>query len=776
MPPAPLPSTRVLRRLRSAAAVLAAACLVSCSGGGGGSSAPAPPDPPAGEPSFNVAKTGFDNQVTDVDTAPDGDLLIVGNFNSFGGTISKHLVRLEPNGSVDTGFVVGQGFNANVLGVVAATDGSGDVYAVGEFTAYVGTGVNRVVRLDPDATIDAGFAIGSGFDGDANTIASAADGSGDVYVGGAFTTYQGLSSNRLVRIDPDGSIDAGFSVGTGFDGEVHAVLPAADGSGDLYVAGAFTMYRGAPANRVVRLNADGSRDGGFAVGTGFDGDVLALALAADGDLLAGGAFTSYAGSASGRLARLDPSGAIDAAFAVGVGFDGPVHSIAPVAGGRVVVGGFFGTYQAVGSANAIQLASDASIDASLDVGAGFNLFVNVIEPLAGGDLLVGGAFSGYDGVGTNRIVRLAPTGSVDPDLAVGAGFDFVVDAIAAAPDGGVLVGGSFSHYAGRASRSLVRLDDEGALDAAFDTGTAFDDVVTAIAPARDGSGDVYVGGAFTSFDGVGANRIVRLDADGARDTAFAIGAGFDGDVAAIAVAADGDVYVVGAFISYAGNAVGRVVRLDPDGSVDAGFVTGAGFDGAAAAIALADDGSGDVYVGGTFTTYDGAAASRIVRLEPNGSRDPSFVTGSGFDGAVLALAALGDGSGGVFAAGAFTDYDGAGAGRVLRLAPDGSIDTSFATGAAFNNEVRALAAAPGGGLYAAGVFTSYDGEPLNRIVRIDATGARDSGFAIGEGPENTVTSLALAPDGDLFVGGQFALFDGVRVDYAVKLEPDGSLE
>ena len=67
------------------------------------------------------------------------------------------------------------------------------------------------------------------------TVATATDGSGDVYAGGGFSTYLETESNRIIRLNPDGTIDAGFDVGTGFNGIVWSINPTSDGSGDVYV-------------------------------------------------------------------------------------------------------------------------------------------------------------------------------------------------------------------------------------------------------------------------------------------------------------------------------------------------------------------------------------------------------------------------------------------------------------------------------------------------------------------------------------------------------------
>ena len=83
---------------------------------------------------------------------------------------------------------------------------------------------------------------------------------GDIYLGGAF-------SEGILRLDSSGFIDGAFMVSTGFDAEVTSM--ALGTSEDIYVGGAFTTYDGVSASGLVRLDDDGMRDNGFNVGSGF---------------------------------------------------------------------------------------------------------------------------------------------------------------------------------------------------------------------------------------------------------------------------------------------------------------------------------------------------------------------------------------------------------------------------------------------------------------------------------------------------------------------------
>jgi len=180
----------------------------------------------------------------------------------------------------------------------------------GIFTSYNGTNSNRIIRLNNDGSIDTSFDVGSGFNNVVNSIAIATDGSGDIYAGGFFTTYRGNARNNIARINSNGSNDGSFDVGLGFDSTVFSIAMATDGSGDIYVGGFFTTYRANSRNQIARIHSDGSNDGNFNVGAGFNGGVRSIAITTDGsgDIFAGGGFNSYDGTDVGYFARLDSVG------------------------------------------------------------------------------------------------------------------------------------------------------------------------------------------------------------------------------------------------------------------------------------------------------------------------------------------------------------------------------------------------------------------------------------------------------------------------------------
>jgi uncharacterized delta-60 repeat protein len=228
-----------------------------------------------------------------------------------------------------------------------AVQADGKVLVGGFFTSYNGTtGQNRLLRPNADGSRDASFATGSGFDDFVLSLAVQAD--GKVLAGGYFTSYNGVSGSGFIRLNADGTRDASLAIGTGFDATVNSI--AVQPNGQVLAGGDFTSYNGTTQNSLTRLNADGSRDASFATGTGFDSFVRSVVLQADGQALVGGDFTSYNGtSGQAGLLRLGPDGSRNA---TATALSGATFSFSP--GGSTtnpLVASTAGSYSVVASLN-----------------------------------------------------------------------------------------------------------------------------------------------------------------------------------------------------------------------------------------------------------------------------------------------------------------------------------------------------------------------------------------------------------------------------------------
>src|SRR5205823_12523045 len=102
--------------------------------------------------------------------------------------------------------------------------------------------------------------------------------------------------------------------------------------------------------------------------------------------------------------------------------------------------------------------------------------------------------------------------------------------------------------------------------------------------------------------------------------------------------------------------------------------------------------------------------------------------------------------------GSFTTYNGATARRIARInTTTGAIDPTFQTGNGFSGTVNALQATPEGKYYASGNFGSYQNVTRHLIARLNNNGTLDFDF---QGPdlEGIVYSLAVQ-NGKVYAGG-----------------------
>ena len=197
----------------------------------------------------------------------------------------------------------------------------------------------------------------------------------------------------------------------------------------------------------------------------------------------------------------------------------------------------------------------------------------------------------------------------------------------------------------------------------------------------------------------GDRGVGRLDTIGSRDRRFAIvPAGPVNVVITPAVDFTPDVYIGG--VAMAGVSLGNVTRVDQSGAPDNDFVTGSGITGSLVpdltdpvirSIEPAPFSAGAIYVGGSFTAYDGNPANGIVRINNDGTQDFNFMTGSGFNGPPEVIEGATDGSTNIYVGGGFgfpsPGYNGTPGRGIVRLREDGSLDNSFAPRITFNNNV-----------------------------------------------------------------------------------------
>ena len=223
--------------------------------------------------------------------------------------------------------------------------------------------------------------------------------------------------------------------------------------------------------------------------------------------------------------------------------------------------------------------------------------------------------------------------------------------------------------------SAFRMDDCGVLDSTYRlvdrtgrySGAGGGNITDACMDKDDG---VVLVGSFTSFDGVPAPGMVRLDADGNVDHAFLenLGTGPDGNVTMVRYnKALNKMMVVGGFEHVNGQPRQQMAMLNPDGTLDGTFVPREIGGGAVNFAQLID--KEKVIVSGTFSTYGGVPRLGFLILEMDGTAQQKFNVPGTFNGQLYHVAETETtlGSYGLLLMGSFDRFNGQKANNVLML-------------------------------------------------------------------------------------------------------------
>ncbi len=350
---------------------------------------------------------------------PDGKIVTAGLFSFYGGTYEGNIARLNQDGTLDTTFNTGTGFQHHTWSLALQPDGK--IIVGGVYTYFNDSAVGfSIIRLNSNGSIDHTFNPGSGFsyNGDVYTLALQPD--GKVICAGDFTVFNGTPVNQIARLNADGSLDNTFNSGFEPEDYINDILLQPDGK--IIVAGNFDTINNIPIKNIVRLNANGSIDNTFNPSSGFNGWIHAIALQTDGKIIAGGTFELYNGTVANYIARLNADGSTDDSFDHG-GFNLPVTALTVEPGGKIIVGGgftaFTGYVDTVTTMRIARLNSDGSLDTGFDTGTGSDWGIVTLAIQPDGRIIAGGRVETFDGITRQGIVRLHG----DNDTSVVASFE-----------------------------------------------------------------------------------------------------------------------------------------------------------------------------------------------------------------------------------------------------------------------------------------------------------------------------------------------------------------
>lgn len=373
------------------------------------------------------------------------------------------------------------------------------------FVLFIGFGLLTKAQ---DGANDPTFDPGTGANNITGTVCVQND--GKILVGGGFTSFNGSVHNHIVRLNTDGSIDQTFDSGTGTDGGIVAIIEQSDGT--IMIGGNFSSYNGITVNNVARLFADGSLDQSFDPGSG-GGGIQSLAIQADGKIIVIGSFTWFGGVYRSSIVRLNTNGSVDPSFGfTASGVDGDLYTVSLQSDGKVIIGGYFEHYGNDAVSNIARLNSNGTLDASFNIGTGADSDILTSTIQSDGKIVIGGAFSSYNGTTRNYLARINTDGSIDGTFDTGTGPDGIIDNVVIDSQGRLIMVGSIYSYNGTNRADIIRVNSDGSLDQSFNSGTGATGSNSWLARlALQSDGKIVVVGKFTGYNGASRNNVARIE-------------------------------------------------------------------------------------------------------------------------------------------------------------------------------------------------------------------------------------------------------------------------
>jgi alpha-tubulin suppressor-like RCC1 family protein len=268
-------------------------------------------------------------------------------------------------------------------------DPSNNIYVGGTFTTVGSTNltVNRIARWNPDTL--SWSTLSTGLNG--TCLCLAADTSGILYAGGAFTTAGGTTVNYISRWN--GSTWSVLGT-TGVSATCRGI--AVDSNNIMYATGDFGSAGGvANTARVARWTGTAwqAMGTGGLTGAGLIG--RAIAVDSSNNVFVGGDFTTAGGVSASYIARWNGS----AWSALGTGLSTSCYSITCDTSNNVYIAGDFGS---AGGSTVNQVAKwNGSSWSAFNAGVPTSFIVYTIALDSLNNIVVGGNFTNVDGGSVN---------------------------------------------------------------------------------------------------------------------------------------------------------------------------------------------------------------------------------------------------------------------------------------------------------------------------------------------------------------------------------------
>ncbi|MCD9188846.1 MAG: FG-GAP-like repeat-containing protein [Pyrinomonadaceae bacterium] len=560
----------------------------------------------------------------------------------------------------------------------------------------------------------------------------------------------GVARPFIARLNSDGSLDDSFlcnQCSVVFTGISSAVVQP---DGKIIVAG---TNNGLP--RIYRFNSDGSLDNSYVSAlnsdvTGVSSAVRILAAAPDGRAY-GIKYSAAPFVTVANLNRLNNDGSIDTSFATlnfNIRGGQAFGQLKVLPDGKVLIGG------AHTNGFLFRLNTDGSKDTAFespvltyDLTLQIRPQVTSFDVQDDGKIDFGGYFTTVNGVERNGVARLNANQGLDFSFNPSLTYPLTISRVVKKVR--VQPDQKILVEGDFANGVFFRFNQDGTADSSFAA-----NFIGLNDWSLDASGKIVYYGQLTG----NIPQYGRLNVDGTIDVTFrnpvlaAVGS-----VQTLAVQTDQKIIISGTFSKVNNVNNIRLARLNPDGTADATFDTGSGPNSVVSVIALQNDGK--ILIGGIISSYNGTPIQNIARLNANGSLDNTFT--AAFTGGIDAVSVQSDGK--ILVGGSFTNVNGQARNALVRLNTDGSLDNSFSV--ILNSAaIRSIVIESGGKITVGGIFSGINGFARTNIARLNSDGSTDTGFNAGN--VGNVNEIIRQPDGKYLI----------RSNQIFRLNPNGSAD
>ncbi|PWS31953.1 DUF5008 domain-containing protein [Pedobacter paludis] len=409
------------------------------------------------------------------------------------------------------------------------------------------------------------------------------------------------------------------------------------------------------------------------------------------------------------------------------------------------------------------------IDPTFKATAGTNGYVSqVYEMLDGRDIIVGN-FTNYDNKGgvvpINRIARTSADGEYDRTFRTGKGSNGGLARVLEI-GGRFIIAGGFSGFNQRTENisNITSLFTSGAIDTVkIQTKrkpTLTDTVTQKWFPKFNGGTNAYINRVYAHqgkilatgnfryyvkrtydkfnydfsrdtviLDSTEIRQVLRFNLDGSLDKTFRFNTATNkgkesgnGNIDSY-MHTDADklekLVVFGSFNTFDGQPANRIVRLNPDGNIDPTFTPGSGADNVISSCTY-NATTKKYVITGSFTQYNGKLAIGVAVLNENGTLDESFVSRAFEGGQANYAKQLTNGL--IVVSGYFVKYNNVTRNGFMVLTPTGTLAAGYNSTGPFNGSlsdiVETKSADGKKALLLIGGFNRFDNQPLNNIIRV----------------------------------------------------------